>query len=115
MRRGVGHLPLADPPVPPVGADVVLVAELRDRQVDLRLAVLARFGLRVLDRPTRVPILLPELGGLALPILGDAALLRRRADKAGGEYGGRAREAATGQRTLRTAAIARRQSGCACP
>jgi hypothetical protein len=77
MRRGVGHLPLADQPVPPVGADVVLVAEQRDRQVDLRSPVLARLGPGVLDRPTRVPILLPQLGRLLLPPLRHAAFLDR--------------------------------------
>ena len=36
MRRGIGHRPAPDQPVAPIGADVVLVAEGRDRDVDRR-------------------------------------------------------------------------------
>jgi transposase-like protein len=36
MRRGVGHQPAADQPVPAIGADVGPVAEFGDRQTDHR-------------------------------------------------------------------------------
>ena len=62
MRCGVGHQPLADQPVPAVGADVVLVAELGDRQIDhRRLTFAARRGLGRLDGPARIAVLLAEL------------------------------------------------------
>ena len=57
--------------------DMVLVPEQRDRQIDLALAVLARLGLGVLDRPPSIAILLPEPSGLVPPHLRDAPLLDR--------------------------------------
>lgn len=47
----MGGRPLADQPVTAAGGDMVLVAERRDRQIPLRLAVLARPGLGELLRP----------------------------------------------------------------
>jgi hypothetical protein len=77
MRRGVGHQPAADQPVPAVGADVVLVAVLRDREIDHRAPALARLGLGGLDRPARVAVLLAELGRPVLPALRHPTLLDR--------------------------------------
>jgi hypothetical protein len=57
---------------------VVLVAEGRDRDVDRRhLALPVGLGLGVLDGPSRIAVLLPELRGLVLPALRKAALLER--------------------------------------
>ena len=64
MRRGIGHPPLADQAMAAIRRDMVLVPEQRDRQIDLALAVLARLGLGVLDRPPSIAILLPEPSGL---------------------------------------------------
>ncbi len=77
MGCGIGHQPFADQAMPTIGADVVLIPEGGDRQVDLLAAILERLGLRVLDGPSRVAILLPEPRRLFLPALGDAALLER--------------------------------------
>jgi hypothetical protein len=65
MRRGVGHQPLADQPVTAIVADVALVAELGDRQIDYRrLALAARLGVGRLDGPARSAVLLAKLGRL---------------------------------------------------
>src|SRR3954447_14277149 len=59
----------------------------------MRHAILLRLGFRVFDGPARVAVLLSELRGLVLPVLGNAtvterlllllcvALLRRRDDR----------------------------------
>src|SRR3954451_24514953 len=72
---------------------MVLIAKGRDGEIDLRHAILLRLGFRVFDGPARVAVLLSELRGLVLPVLGDAtvterlllllcvALLRRRDDR----------------------------------
>lgn len=67
-------------PSPVVGlvdADMVLLAEHRDGEIDglrcLGIGALADFGLAVLDRPARIAILLSRLGGF--PALGDAPFL----------------------------------------
>jgi hypothetical protein len=59
MRCRVGDQPAPDQAMAAVGADVVLIAESRDRQVDRLAAILERLGLGVLDRPACVPVLLP--------------------------------------------------------
>jgi hypothetical protein len=69
MGGGVGDQPAADQPVAAIGADVVLVAELGDRQVDHRRLALARLRFGRLDGPARIAILLAELRRLVLPIL----------------------------------------------
>ena len=61
-----------------VDADVVLVAEGRHREVDPLRTVLGRLGLRPLDRPARVAVLLGELGGLGLPGIGHTPGLQLR-------------------------------------
>ena len=78
-----------------VDRDMVLIAEGRDRDVDRRQrAIRLRLGFRELDRPARVPILVPELGRPLLPGGGDApgldllllllrVALARRRDQAG--------------------------------
>ena len=76
-----------------VNRDMVLVAKGGDGEIDLRHAILLRLGFRVFDGPARVAVLLSELRGLVLPVLGNAtvterlllllcvALLRRRDDR----------------------------------
>src|SRR4051812_43401482 len=71
---------------------MVLIAKGRNGEIDLRHAILLRLGFRVFDGPARVAVLLSELRGLVLPVLGNAtiterlllllcvALLRRRDD-----------------------------------
>jgi hypothetical protein len=44
MRGSVGDQPAADQPVAAIGTDVVLVAELGDRQVDHRRLALGDFA-----------------------------------------------------------------------
>ncbi|WP_410170533.1 hypothetical protein [Aurantimonas coralicida] len=62
MSRHVGDKRLADDTVPAVDRDVVLVAERRNRNVDLLiLAVLRRPGLGELHGPTSIGILSPRL------------------------------------------------------
>ena len=59
-----------------VDRDMVLVAEGRDGDVDRRnRSVRPCLGLAELDRPARVAVLVPELGGLGLPGLGNASVL----------------------------------------
>src|SRR5436305_10873878 len=89
MRR----CPFADQTMRTVDRDVVLIAKGRDGEIDLRHAILLRLGFRVFDDPARVAVLLSELRGLVLPVLGNAtvterlllllcvALLRRRDDR----------------------------------
>ena len=78
MARGIGHRPGPDQAVLPVDRDVVLVAEGRDREVDRRhRSVRLRLRLGELHRPTRVTILLPQLGRRVLPARGDLAGLDR--------------------------------------
>ena len=48
-----------------VDADMVLVAKGGDRDIDPLCAVLGRLGLRKLDRPTRIAVLLAQFGGLS--------------------------------------------------
>src|SRR6202049_2047355 len=61
--------------MPAVDADVVLVAEGWDREIDTGGTIFARLGLGVFDRPACVAILLPQLGRLLRPLRRDAALL----------------------------------------
>ena len=61
--------------MPAVDAEMVFIAESRNREIDPRFAVRARLGLGVLERPARVAILLPQLGWLACPVGRDTALL----------------------------------------
>jgi hypothetical protein len=63
-------------PKPAVDAEVALVAEDRDGEVDRRDGAVLR-GLRLgeLHRPARVPILVAELGGSRLPLGRDPARL----------------------------------------
>src|SRR3954454_19331749 len=49
---------------------MVLIAEGRDGEIDRRHAILLRLGFRVFDGPARVAVLLSELRGLVLPVLG---------------------------------------------
>src|SRR5215213_1194019 len=74
----IGDGEAADEAVRPINGDVVLVAEDRDGDLDPRPrgAVLAlRSGLRALQRPPRLAILLRELLRLGCPALGNAAFL----------------------------------------
>ena len=64
VAGGVGGGPGADQPVAAVDADMVLVAEHRDGDVDALRAVRRRLGLGVFHRPARVAVLLRQLGGL---------------------------------------------------
>jgi hypothetical protein len=73
MRGGVRDQPAADQPVTPIDTDVVLITELRDRHIDHRRLAVTRPGFGGLDGPTRITILLPELGRLGLPVLRHAA------------------------------------------
>src|SRR5947209_4546124 len=76
ISRSVGCVPAPDQPMLAIDRDVVLVAECRDGDVDRRnRPVRARLGLAELDRPARVAVLVPELGGLGLPGLGNASVL----------------------------------------
>jgi hypothetical protein len=70
MGRGVGDLGAADDPVPAIDGDVALVAEGRDRDVDLRLAVRGRLRLRELHRPARIGVFLARLRRLFGPDVG---------------------------------------------
>ena len=77
VGRRVGDRPLADHTVAAVGRDMVLVAEGRDRQVHLRLAVRFGLGLGILHRPAGIAVLLAQLGRLARPVIGNAPSLDR--------------------------------------
>src|SRR5215813_8799722 len=61
--------------MPSIDADVVLVAEGRDGQIDARPALCAWLGLGVFDRPARVAVLLAQLGGVVRPLSRDAPFL----------------------------------------
>lgn len=62
--------------MPAIDGGVVLVAESGNGEVALlRLSVLGHLGLRELDRPARVPILLPQFRGLVLPLVRNLARL----------------------------------------
>ena len=74
MAGGVRRPPCADQAMDTVDADMVLVAKGGDRDIDALCAVLGGLGLRKLDRPARVAVLLAQFGGLGFPVLGDAAL-----------------------------------------
>lgn len=98
--------------MPPVDADVVLVAEGRDCQIDARRTIVGRLRLRPLHRPTRIAVLLRQLGGLVLPSLRNAAfldvallavavaLLRRRDDRGVDDLPAHGKESSLGQRRL---------------
>ena len=76
VGRGVGRVPAPDQPMLAIDRDMVLVAEGRDGDVDRRnRPVGPRLGLAEFDRPARVAVLVPELGRLRLPGLGDAPVL----------------------------------------
>ena len=64
---GIGRIPPADQPEAAIDRDVILIAEGRDGDIDVRRAVLLRFGLAELDRPARIAVLVPELDRLTLP------------------------------------------------
>src|SRR5215470_2205019 len=61
--------------MPSIDADVALVAEGRDRQIDARPALFAWLGLGVFDCPARIAVLLAQLGRLVRPFRRDAAFL----------------------------------------
>lgn len=79
MGIGGTGAPCADQAVGLVDADMVLVAEHRDGEIDgfrgLGIGALADLGLAVLDRPARIAVLLSRLG--RLPLLGHAPFLDR--------------------------------------
>src|SRR5580700_2558997 len=75
MARRVGGGPAADQAMPAINADVVLVAEGRDREIDTGRTVFTRLGLGVFDRPACVAVLLPQLGRLVRPLCWNAAFL----------------------------------------
>src|SRR3954454_16001843 len=56
---------------------MVLIAKGRDGEIDLRHAILLRLGFRVFNGPARVAVLLSELRGLVLPVLGNATVTER--------------------------------------
>ena len=58
VARGVRRRPGPDQAMGAVDADMVLVAESRDRQIDALRPALGRFGFRVFDRPARVAVFL---------------------------------------------------------
>jgi hypothetical protein len=64
--------------VPAVDAEMVFIAESRNREIDPGFAVLARFGLGVVERPARVAILLSQFGGMRPSLISrfSASLLR---------------------------------------
>lgn len=61
-----------------IDADMVLVTEGRHHEVDPLRPIFSRLGLRPLDYPARVAVLLSELGRLGLPGVGHTAGLQRR-------------------------------------
>src|SRR5690349_21575039 len=75
MRRGIGRRPAADQSVPTIDRDMVLVAERRDRDVDLRYAIFARLGLAELHRPACIAILLAQFRRTLRPLPRDASRL----------------------------------------
>lgn len=78
VSRGVAGVPTTDQAVLAIDRDVVLIAECRNGDVDSRpRPVGALLGLAELDRPTGVSVLVAELGGLRLPILGNTPLFDR--------------------------------------
>jgi hypothetical protein len=72
-RRGIGDPPAPDQTVAAIGADVILVAELGNRQVDHWRLTLARLRLGGLDRPAGIAVLLTELRRAVLPVLRHAS------------------------------------------
>lgn len=83
MGARTRHCPSPDEAVCPGDTRMVFVAEHRNGNVMLlRRGGCRRFrrlsGLGTLHRPTRVAILLRELGGFVLPLVGDLASLDRR-------------------------------------
>src|ERR1700730_2634289 len=74
----VGRRPFADEAETAIDRDVILIAEDRDCKIDgWRGTVCGRLSLGELHRPSGVAILLPQLGGLVLPAVGNAPLLDR--------------------------------------
>src|SRR4029077_19507428 len=73
--------PAADQAMPAVDAEMVLVAEGGDREIDAAGILLARLGLGVFDPriksgdPARVAVRLAQLGRLVRPFRRDAACL----------------------------------------
>ncbi len=65
MGGRIGDQPAPDQAVAPVGADVVLVAERRDREVDLGVAPVERLGLGVLTVQRASRSFCRSLAGLA--------------------------------------------------
>lgn len=64
--------------MPPVRADMALVAVDRHRDLHELAAIGALLLSPPLQRPAPVPVLLAELGGLRSPRFGDAACLEDR-------------------------------------
>src|SRR3954452_9383934 len=64
--------------MPAVDADVVFVAEGRDREIDARHAIRAGLGFSVFDCPAGVAVFLAQLGWLCRPLWGNAAALMSR-------------------------------------
>ena len=61
--------------MPAVDAEVILVAKVRDCEINPRCALGARFGLGGFDRPARIAVLLAQFGRLFSPFGRDAAFL----------------------------------------
>jgi hypothetical protein len=50
-----------------IDAEMVFIAEGRNRQIDARPPLFVRFGFGVFERPACVAVLLAQLGGLVSP------------------------------------------------
>src|SRR5215471_6035081 len=75
MARRIGNRPAADQVMSAVDANVIFVAESRDREIDARHAIRAGLGLGVFDGPACVAVLLAQLGGLYRPLRRNATFL----------------------------------------
>lgn len=79
MGIGGAGIPGADQSMGPVDADMILIAEHRNGQIDrfcrLGVGAFPDLGLGIFDRPARIPVFLPGPGGV--PVLGDTTFLDR--------------------------------------
>jgi len=77
MGIGGARNPGADQSVDPMDADMVFIAKHRNGQIGrfcrLGIGTFPDLGLGIFDRPARITVFLPDLGGL--PFLGNTALL----------------------------------------
>ena len=86
MGRGIARQPFADQAMLAVDRDVVLVAKRWNGDVDgWDGPILARLCLGELHRPARIAVLLPQLGGLVLPGIGNAIAGRVMMEGVGSE------------------------------